>query len=78
MRRLHHHAVTRGLLMARDQAVLMEELVVPSAFVHADGLAHVVGRYRVARRADRYQGVIGDPALLHPLVTIWRPRFPAA
>jgi hypothetical protein len=74
MRRVHYHAVTCGLLVARDQAVMMKELVVPEAFVHADGLAGVGGRYRVARRAHRYQGIIGDPALLDPLVTIRQPR----
>lgn len=31
-------------------------------------------RYRVARRAHRYQGIIGDPALLDTLVTIRQPR----
>ena len=66
MRRLHHHAVTGGLLVARDQPVLMEELVVPETFVHADGLADVGDRHRVARRAHRHQGIVGDPALSAP------------
>ena len=60
--------------MARDHAVMMKELVVPEAFMHADGLAGVGGRYRVACRAYRYQGIIGDPALLDPLVPLWQPR----
>ena len=45
MRRLHHHAVAGGLRVPRDQSVVMEELVVPEAFVHTDGLADVRDRH---------------------------------
>jgi hypothetical protein len=62
-----------GFLMARDQLVMMKELVMPGALVHADGLADVRDRRRITRRADRHQGVVGDPALPDPLVTIRRP-----
>jgi hypothetical protein len=48
----------------------MEELIVPNAFVNADGLAHISDWHRVARRPDRRQGVIGNPALLHAFITI--------
>jgi hypothetical protein len=37
-------------------------------------LTRQASRYRVARRAHRYQGIIGDPALLDTLVTIRQPR----
>ena len=33
----------------------MEELIVPNAFVHADGLADVRDRHRVAHGPDRHQ-----------------------
>jgi hypothetical protein len=62
MRRLHHHAVPDRLLVACDQLVLMEELEVSGILVHADGLAHIGDRHRVARRADRHRGIIGDLA----------------
>ena len=77
VRRLHYHAVADGFWMARDQPVLMEELVVPEAFMHADGLPHVLDRDRVARGADRDQGIVGHPARPHQLVAIRRSRAQA-
>jgi hypothetical protein len=74
MRWLYHYAVPSGLLVARDELVLMEELVVSGILVNADALAHVRDRDRVAHRADHHQGVIGDPSCLHALVTIGRSR----
>src|SRR5215472_13867606 len=72
MRRLHHHAMAGGLLMAGDQLSLMEELIMLGAFLHANEHAHILGRYRVTRRADRHQGVVGHPPYPHPFVAIWR------
>ena len=61
VRRVHHYAVAGGLLMARHQFFLMEELVMVSAFLHTDDRTHVLGRHRVTRRAHCHQGVGGYP-----------------
>jgi hypothetical protein len=39
--------------MTCDEPLVMEELVVPEAFMHADSLADELDRDRVARGADR-------------------------
>ena len=52
----------------------MEELEVSRILVHADGLARIGGRPRVACRAGRHQGRVRDPACgLHARITIGRP-----
>ena len=42
--------------------------------MHVDGHPHVLDRRRIARGADRHQGIVGHPARPHPLVPIRWPR----
>jgi hypothetical protein len=45
MRLVHQHAVTRSLLMACDEAILAEDLVVVGAVVDTDDQSHVFDRH---------------------------------
>jgi hypothetical protein len=62
-----------GFGVARDEPVLVEDLVVGGAFLHTDRLAHVFDRDRIARCAQHHQSIVGDLPHLHPLVMIRRP-----
>src|SRR5229473_5020893 len=73
MRLLHAHAVPRRLRMARDELLLVEDLVMAGALVDTDDQPDVFDRDGVTRCPDRYQGVIGPAAQLHPFVAIRRP-----
>jgi len=55
MRRLHQHAVTRGLLMACDEPILVEDLVMAGTLVDTDYQSHVFDgtEYRAAPTATR-------------------------
>src|SRR5216684_2559006 len=64
MRLLHAHAVPRRLRMARDELLLVEDLVMAGALVDTDDQPDVF---------DRDQGVIGHAAQLYPFVAIRRP-----
>jgi hypothetical protein len=72
MRGLHHYAMPDGLLVARDQLVLMEKLEVSRILVHADGLAHIGDRYRVARGPTVTRASLATWRGLHAFITIWR------
>ena len=68
--RRHYYAVPDGFGMARDQLVLVEELVVLSALMHADGQPHVLDRDRITPPTDRDQGIVGHRPRPHQLVAI--------
>ena len=74
MRRVHHHAMPRGLRMPREHLTLMKDLVMAELLVHPDGASNVGDRHRVTRRADRHQGVVGHTPLLDSLVMLGRPQ----
>ena len=45
MRPVHYHAVTRGLLMACDEPLLVEDLVMAGTLVDTDYQSHVFDRH---------------------------------